>query len=160
MNGNLKGGWNDERSQQGPTNLLQMEPCMWTHKHAHTYIRVYKTSHNAHNTSKETCTTSNNTPLIFTQTEHPKVAGFFHFALNLHFFILHIISISHCTSWLHYQLHEDMKFLAITKHRCEESWMVTALVCARQRLLGLSDFHLPAEGLSDTVKTPTGFLLV
>lgn len=50
---------------------------------------------------------------------------FTYIALHLHslcinFFILHIISISHRTSSLNYKLHEDMKFLAITSHRCEE----------------------------------------
>lgn len=78
-----------------------------------------------------------------------------------HYQPLRIISIFHWTSSLHYQLHEDMKFLAITSHRCEESWMVTALICASSGLPGLSNFHLPAEAvaLSDAVKTPTGFLL-
>lgn len=76
-------------------------------------------------------------------------------SLSINFFILHIISISHWISSLHYQLHEDMKFLAITSHRCEESWMV--LIWASSRLLGLSNFHLLAEAVA--LKTPTGFLL-
>lgn len=73
----------------------------------------------------------------------PYIACHLH-SLSIYFFILHIVSISHWTSSLHYQLHEDM-FLAITSHRCEESWMVTAVIRSSSGLLGLSNFHLLAE---------------
>lgn len=73
------------------------------------------------------------------------------------------LHLSHWTSSLYYQLHKDMKFLAVTSYRCEKSHTVTALVSASSGLCSL--FHLLARRRSrgssprDMVKTPTGFLL-